>query len=132
MKLSTSELITGASVGLFFWPWLGVYSIGLSSACSLLWALGGSENKAYRRIGVPVVISIFLLIGTGKLTSLLTIPGAFGVLSIGYGIPDFNDPKGSFLGRFFYNLSPRFANLLTRGTIFTLLGINYVGILWLL
>ena len=127
MELNRNELITGAIFGISFVWILGVYALALAPIAALLWALGGSVKKAYRRIGVPVAVAIFLsLVLSEWIRPALTIPGAFGILSIGYGIPSTQPPDaGSVLGRFFFKLSPRWADVLTRGSIFVMLALNY-------
>jgi Zn-dependent M16 (insulinase) family peptidase len=85
--------------------------------CGYLWALSGSGgSKLWRRLAVPTIWALTV----GSIFAFLMIPVAFGFLSIGYGIPDVNDPKGSVLGRFFFNLtkSMLWANILTRGLIY--------------
>ena len=91
----------------------------LGVTCGFLGAWGGAEgtSKNFRRVGIPVIISLALWNLWGL---LLWIP-----LSMGYGIPCFND-KGSLIGRFFYKLtneSQFWASVFTRMVIGLLCGI---------
>jgi hypothetical protein len=84
-----------------------------------LWAWAGAEgtSKNWRRIGVPIAISLFRWTPWGL---LLYLP-----LSLGYGIPDGTD-EGSPIGRFFYRLAKKneyLASIYTRIFIGILYGI---------
>lgn len=120
--MNKEELLTGGIVGLVAGLLIGSFAYLIIPICAVLWALGGGEDKAWRRIGVPVSIVAMSLFLHENLWSILSIPAGFGVLSIGYGIPT-SDPldAGSVLGRFFYKLTPKYASLLTRGTLHLLL-----------
>jgi len=86
----------------------------------LLGAWGGASNtdKNWRRLGIPILITLIGLIVI-KHWLVLSILSLIGILSMGYGIPDYSD-SGSPLGRFYYNLfkgNNFFTNVFTRGTI---------------
>ena len=126
----------GASLGFFVGPIMGVAA---ALGCAFLWALGGAENskKAWRRLGVPLVaLDVFILAHVPiKFPLVLASTGAaFGVLTIGYGIPSTQPPDaGSWLGRFFYKLAGSRevpAALLTRGTLALLLALAYLPLAW--
>lgn len=57
--------------------------------CGFLWGFAGAKgtSKAWRRIGVPLVVTIFAFIESGNLWVLLIFPLMFSALSVGYGIP---------------------------------------------
>lgn len=121
----------GVSVGFLalWWAWPWNIAIGILSA--VLWAIGGASfgKKIVRRLGVPILLVSSSIFGGNTWWGLLSIPLAFGVLSIGYGIPDSSD-EGSALGRFWYKISPKYANVLTRGTIAMLLAIAFSLVWW--
>ena len=86
----------------------------------LLGAYGGASgtNKNWRRLGIPILITIIALIVI-KHWLVLILMTLIGVLCLGYGIPDVTD-SGSPLGRFYYKLTKGnyiLTNILTRGTI---------------
>lgn len=95
----------------------------------LLGALGGSVNKSFRRVLLPLMIFGFAYSVTESFW-VLSILSLMGVLSIGYGIPDATD-EGSFLGRFYYKLFNHnhfLADIFTRGTIGLLIGLSLVSL----
>jgi hypothetical protein len=124
MKLNKEELLVGFVYGSCSWPVLGWLAVIPGLVCSPLWAIGGSGPKMVRRIGVPVVVGISLAFISIWLAFVI-LP-LWGIVSIGYGIPDSSD-KGSALGRFYTKLFPKAkkaANWATRLTVF--LGFNIV------
>ena len=118
MKLNREELLTGFLYGSSCWPLISWLAIVPGIACAFLWAIGGSGPKLVRRIGVPIVMGISLAFTS--LWLLLSVFPLWGIVSIGYGMPDSTD-KGSILGRFYSKfLSIKAANWATRFTIFVL------------
>lgn len=121
-------------------------SVGLIFVVALLGAWAGQEKKWLRRFVLPAIVTIytyFLL----QNWWVLTIYSMAGVLSIGYGIPEYkiikNDvgklnyidfklgDEGSFIGRFFYKLfkqSELWANVCTRGTVGLLISFSMLSI----
>lgn len=104
MKLNTQEFEIGfvaAITSIFAIGWL--WGIPLALSCSLLWALGGTFNKAIRRFGVPALI----LLDVGHFNGYKTVyfvGMAVGILilHLGDGFPDHRPEtasSGSFLGR---------------------------------
>lgn len=91
--------------------------------CGVFGAYGGAKNKAIRRYGISILLTIIvtsaLVIKFGWIGLVgLTVMALAGTLSLGYGIPDEYD-EGSALGRFWLK---RFdthweANFYTRLTI---------------
>ena len=139
MKLNTNEALVGDLYGLFFAIKVGWWAVPLSIACGILWSMGGTVNKAYRRVGcslLPVlVVFIHSQDGTGTLNlwPWLSFPLAYAVLCIGYGMPS-SQPydEGSALGRFwdrvFVLSSDYWANFFTRATIYFLLALAFIPV----
>lgn len=83
---------------------IGPWSVFLGLVGGFLWFSGGQGylgTKAWRRLGVPLVICTPFFWHTPWYWVLASGLAQFGVQSVGYGVPDYNDPKGSFLGRIF-------------------------------
>ena len=126
------ELVTGAVVGSAFIYYLGWWTIPVIFICAFLWRMGGTKgmDKLFRRLGIPLTIGGFLVLSHG-----LTFPAAllagglsFGVLSLGYGIPDetTGDP-GSVLGRWWLARTGSlfWADVGSRATVGGLLGLSW-------
>lgn len=132
MKLIKAELIVGAIVGASSAIKIGLWAIPTSVVTSLLWAMGGATggNKLYRRLGVPTIIGVVVGIVCHSWTPLLSIPPAFGVLSIGYGIPTTQPvDEGSWLGRLCFKWSKqneKLAEIYCRTIIYTLLALAFL------
>ena len=99
---------------------------------ALLGAMGGQGHKQYRRIYIPLFITIlaFLYIGFNYWTlvfiMLMILP-----FSIGYGIPCPSDEDPSAFGSFWYRISHQndlLANILTRGTIGLMVSLSLIPI----
>jgi hypothetical protein len=125
MKLNKEELLVGFIYGSCTWSVISWWAVIPGIICAFLWAIGGSGPKLVRRIGVPLVVA-----GSMAFTSLwlllLTLP-LWGVVSIGYGMPDATD-KGSWLGRFYSMFLPKLAaNWATRLTVFVLFNIVIIA-----
>lgn len=131
--MNFSEVLTGLIFGLAWVGYVGWHVLWLAPLCSLLWALGGSVNKIWRRVGATSAVVIFLTVTTTKLWVLCFAFGLFAVLSIGYGIPSTQPPdKGSWLGRFFFNYfhqNETLADLMTRWTIAVLVALCFSPLL---
>lgn len=99
---------------------------------SLLSSLGGQGIKEFRRVILPIVLSIFGFLEVGYWGISLGLVGIF--MAIGYGIPDYSfstvtsglpiifsvNDEGSTLGRFWYKFfryNHLLADVFTRGTI---------------
>ena len=111
--LNPEELGAGMLHGLAFAFILGPWCIVTGLGCAFLWAFGGAKGtkKAWRRVGVSLVIGIALaLIGKSWLP-LLSIGPAIGILGLGYGIPSYHpdgtvEDEGSTIGKFvFHNIT---------------------------
>ena len=120
MKINLNEFSLGVFFGLMFYPVIGMNAVLMAPITGLLWALGGSENKAFRRFGIPLTTAIFTGLFIG---SLLAIP----VFMIGYGVRDVNEAVGSTLGEFWFKITRNIdmTNILTRGTIYITLFLVY-------
>lgn len=110
------EFSVGAMFGIapvFIIGWLAIPS---AIICSLFWRLtGAGYSKLFRRLGVPLIIAIEMLVATHSPLALIAT-AMFGPLALGYGIPDATD-KGSKLGAFFFRLvkgNEKMADFLTR------------------
>lgn len=129
IKLNKSELAIGACAGLAGAGYLGFWTLLAAPLCALLWALGGSHHKAFRRVGVPCTLGFLLGLTTHSLAVVPVALMMYGVLCIGYGIPDVNDPKGSFLGAFWYRVTGEDglrADIFTRATVGLLFGLTFL------
>lgn len=131
MTLNKEELATGFVFGICFWPIIGPLTLLVGTICSFLWALTGSgKSKLYRRLGVPLVPCAAIYLMTYNWHIWISLPLAYGVLSLGYGIPSTQPPdSGSTLGRFWYrvfNNNETKAHLATRGTIYLLLLVSFL------
>ena len=130
MKLNKEELLVGFIYGSCVWPLISWLAIIPGIVCALLWAIGGSGPKLYRRIGVPLAMGCSLVFTS--LWLLITIGPLIGIVSIGYGMPDATD-EGSWLGRFYSRfLSYKAANWATRFTVFALFNIVIITALALI
>ena len=100
IKENWEEFTIGFILGLGFFLVIGCSAVLLGLVTGVLWRLGGMGlwgTKAWRRIGISVLLvgavwSLPLLMRMGS--SLVTL----GLLKIGYGQRDVNDPIGSPLG----------------------------------
>lgn len=133
--MNKEEAVIGGVFGLAFIPVIGLWAIPLALGTSFLWAYGGADktSKGFRRFGVPLITAFALLLSLNSWTTLLTVPGAIAILSIGYGIPS-KQPidEGSVLGRFWFKIvggNEYLASILTRATIYSALLTNYLVIL---
>jgi hypothetical protein len=116
VKLNKEELLVGFIYGSSTWPVLSWVAVFPGILCAFLWAIGGSGPKLVRRIGASIVMATSLAF-TSPWLLLLAFP-LWGVISLGYGMPDITDP-GSILGRFYSKfLSLKAANWATRSTVF--------------
>ncbi len=148
--LNKEEFVSGSVIALAWFMFTGVWTWLTVPAIGLLWALGGSVDKAYRRYGVPVLLVLCILLAKGnawvaddcsEVVFLLlgSAVGLYAVLCIGYGMPtwDQNDVKvdeGSWLGNICYKLvkgephwwavrSQSRATMLCRGVVGVLIGL---------
>lgn len=122
-KLNIEELCVGAFIQFPFYFIIGWWVIPLMIISAILWAVGGSGPKLFRRLGVPIATSLAIVLWNFQYWTVLALfvaPG-WGVISIGYGMPDKTD-KGSFLGRFYLGQLKNyaFANMATRVTTYML------------
>ena len=120
MKINKEELLVGFIYGSSVWPILSWLAIIPGILCAVLWAIGGSGPKLVRRIGVPTVVAISL--SFTSIWLLLTALPLWGVVSVGYGMPDpTTGDEGSMLGRFYSRwLSKEAANWTTRFTLYVM------------
>lgn len=118
MRLNKEEVLVGFIYGSSVWPLIGWIAVIPGAVCALLWAVGGAGPKMVRRIGVPIVMAVSL--SFTSLWLLMIVLPLWGVVSIGYGMPDPTD-EGSILGRFYSKwLSTKAANWSTRLTVYIL------------
>lgn len=101
---------------------LNVLKVGcLATIGGLLGAFAGAAqtSKSWRRLGIPLLVTLYALFTLGSGWTLLIMSMAAG-LSLGYGIPSYTDPRGSKIGIFFFNLfngNHLLADIFTRGTV---------------
>jgi hypothetical protein len=92
----------------------------LSGLAGLAGALtGAGAPKPLRRVGVPVISTLFALAILFR-WQLIFLMARSGVLSQGYGIPDPTDPKPSKLGAFWYKIfkgNDRKTSIAVRATL---------------
>lgn len=129
-RLNKEEVMIGTIFIVVFAYWTR-WAVFMAPISGFLWALSGSDwrqnSKLFRRLGCPLVLSLSIYWGSGINLWWPILP-AFAVLSLGYGIPSPGD-KGSTLGRFFLirtNGDEKWANIWTRGTIYSLLVLSYL------
>lgn len=114
-KLNKEEILVGFIYGSCTWPLISWWAVIPGIISGFLWAIGGSGPKMVRRWGVPTVVATTMAFTSPWL--ILAILPLWGVVSMGYGMPDATD-KGSVLGRFYLKfLSYKAANWATRFTI---------------
>ncbi|MBI3981188.1 hypothetical protein HY345_04275 [Candidatus Microgenomates bacterium] len=135
MNLNREEILTGFIFGISFVHIIGWWCLPLAMISSFLWALSGSpgQDKFWRRLGVPFCACLIVFFLKHNWIIWLSLPMAFTVLSIGYGIPTIDKDgnltdEGSWLGRFFWNKtgSSRTSNILTRAVIYLLLFLSFI------
>jgi len=84
-----------------------ISSLGIGLLGGFLGAFGGAggTSKAWRRIGLTLIYTIYALISLRNWWAL-TIISVFYPLTCGYGIPEHRkgEDKGSAIGRFWYKL----------------------------
>jgi hypothetical protein len=128
-QLNKEELLVGFIYGSCCWPLISWLAVIPGVICSLLWAIGGSGPKLVRRLGVPLVMAVIL--SFTNLWLLFTVLPLWGIVAIGYGMPNNkNGDEGSTLGRFYLKfLSYKAANWATRFTIYGLFNIIIIAAL---
>lgn len=121
-QLNKNEIMWGFLYALSFYFKIGWVALCLTPICSYLWAVSGAgESKLFRRLLIPTITSVSCAIILVSTQPLYSIPLSFGVLSLGYGIPDVNDPYGSWIGHMAYKINYKHAELITRSIIVFLL-----------
>ena len=131
MKLNKEELLIGAIVGGLSALKVGWIALAIAPVTSFFWAYtGAGASKLYRRLGVPLVIASACAVVTHSWVPFISVPLAFAVLSIGYGIPSTQPPDaGSWLGRIAFKLAKsneKKADLYCRGLIYALLTLAFL------
>lgn len=137
-KLLLEDFVIGAVFGLFLAPWIGLWAIPVAVLSGGLWSIGGQYGHS-KRFAIP-----FIWCGGVEIVHhyhwiwLGLLPAIF-VFTLGYGIPLYSSypddyEAGSALGQFWYKKfrgNTFYANLFTRGTIYMLLILCYLPLLWL-
>ena len=123
IKENYEEFLVGFLLGLGFFMYVKWYALLLGIASGILWKLGGMGlwgTKAWRRLGIPSLISIFLRV------NLLCMSVAFiltlVLLLLGYGQRTIENgietDSGSPLGNFWRDLvGEKWGKWLSRATI---------------
>lgn len=100
---NVEEIVVGALFGCAFIMFLGFkFTLLAAFLCAIVWRLGGMPDsyKAWRRLGVPLILTGLLLLHTHAWWSLSALL-LFFPLVLGYGIPDLTD-NGSVIGRWVF------------------------------
>lgn len=111
---------------------VGLWALPMAVVTSLLWAVGGAEGgkKVVRRLGVPLTITSVCALFAHSWVPFISVPLAFGVLSIGYGIPSTQPPdEGSWLGQYCFELANKnecLAEIYCRTIIYAFLIIAFL------
>lgn len=129
--LNKEELLWGFIYGICFIFFMGWWAIPVSIVSAILWALGGRYGHSIRVFGVPIVVYGVLFLVTKHLSCITSGILTGLTLSIGYGQVTFDSgmniiDEGSALGRFWYGISTKYSNILTRGTIVLLLILSFI------
>ena len=141
-SLNKFEALIGLVFGLVFAVKIGWWALVLAPFTAYFWASGGAKkedggNKLYRRLGCALfpALAVFA-VHFPHWWCLLAVPLAFGVLSVGYGIPSTQPPDaGSVLGRWAYAIALKFtddprpewlAEIITRTLIYLLLSLTFI------
>lgn len=98
------DSLIGAVYGALAYPWIGVYACWTALASGLCWAYGGLKLKSVRRYGCPLCLYLPILVTFEPILVAVAYAFSVGVLSIGYGVRDFNQDKGSWLGEWWYRI----------------------------
>lgn len=119
-----SELLWGFIYGLVvtFNPLVAILT-------ALVWRAGGVWGHSKRALGVPAIVVLYY---HWPSMSWLYFLATFGVLTIGYSVPDVNQSKVSDLGAFWYHVfggDSDKANVAVRTTIAILLAIAALPVL---
>ena len=130
----TDEIVIGFLIGIGLIFIIGFWAILLGLATGVLYRMGGMgvwQTKAWRRIGVPVLIAGALW-NLPLLARIISGLVTFGLLTIGYGTRTLNQDgtlqdEGSPFGNFFLDLAiglgasvrvaELFAHIMTRSII---------------
>lgn len=140
--MNSWELIIGFIFGILFLPWLGLITFPMAILTSYWWALSGShgQRKFWRRYLTPALPCILITVFRDYPYIWIGYPLAVVALSLGYGIPDLfqGGDTGSVLGRFWFRVFRRnksynmpMAEFFTRLTIYFILALSYLPLLWL-
>jgi hypothetical protein len=126
-KLLWSDVAEGTLYGCLSFAVIGLWCILVAPLCGLLWAMGGAGWfgwNGWRRIVMPMLMcTLFFIVHHYVLWPICSFFIQWGALSIGYSIPDVNEPKASPLGTFWYKISPENANLYTQLSWFSILAL---------
>ena len=136
--MSKQEIVIGAIIGMALFPFIGILCLTTIPLCAIMYVLGGYEgwHKNWRRLGVPTVLCIALVLAT-KTWSVTPYLLAFwltmwGSLTVGYGM---NSPIRSAVVR--WGVPMHMIEFVTRlvvsniigATLLTLVLINPIGVL---
>ncbi len=104
-------------------------SFRISTIIGIIGAIGGQGPKWIKRFVIPIIFTFFAL-GYIRNFWCLTIMSMSIFLSMGYGIPSWDD-EGSKLGQYFYKLfksNEVWANIFTRGIIGLGIALSFLSV----
>ncbi len=96
-----------------------IFIVSLLGAFLGAWAGADGTAKAWRRIGISLLLTASALFFLSFNWTCIFIMSLAGILSLGYGVPDDGD-EGSDIGRFWFRIFKEdtfLTNIGTRGTI---------------
>jgi hypothetical protein len=126
-EYSVEEFLVGALLQLPFYFLFGGWVMPLSFVCGCLWAYGGASgtSKLWRRLGIPLVITVALMTSKVGFWAILATPMLMLILSMGYG-------KESFVWKSIRDRKPhKEADIITRTILYLLYWSVILGIIYI-
>ena len=129
-ELNIEEIFVGACIQFPFYFLVGWWVLALMPVSGFLWALGGAKDssKLFRRLGVAVATVVSVVVTNITWWPIASfIPVGWGVLTLGYGMPDGED-EGSFFGKLYLRILKNYklANFSTRLTTYIIYWVAFI------